>query len=164
MDDLINTWLIFRYLWIHIIAINIWNIIDKINYHKLIKDFFKNTSYNFIFYNIKINQQNLNFITNTIINNNISIVLDCSYNIDCLDLLKSLPPNIGYINTSIEYWENEDTTSKLTSLKQRQDDIKKWYNKTKPPISIILDCGANPGMVSLWAYDCAKKFNINKNE
>ncbi len=86
------------------------------------------------------------------------ILVDCSYNVDTLELLQSLPPRLSYINTSIEYWEH-DGQAVISSLKERQDAIAKWYKDARPPNAILLDCGMNPGLISMWA---AQACTINK--
>ena len=48
--------------------------------------------------------------------------MDLSYNIYSFDIIKILPPNVSYMNTSIEEWE-ENNNSVIESLKFRQDDF-----------------------------------------
>lgn len=135
-------------------------IIDKKPYKNLIEKFFLETNYSYKFIKLLINQKNIIFIKKLILKENIKIVIDCSYNISTFDLLKILPPKVGYLNTSIEDFP-QNSISIIESLKKRQDEIKNWYNKNKPQNPILLDCGMNPGMISLWAIDGAKKFNID---
>lgn len=139
-------------------------IIDRVNYQDLINELFdaKNLIYDDYKHDVKFIQMNIvqsNYLQLSNILRTTTIVMDCSYNIDTLDLIKILPPNVTYINTSTENW-NAVT---LPTLKARQDEISKWYNETKPPNSILLDCGMNPGLVSMWAHDCCQKFNLDKS-
>lgn len=145
-------------------------IIDKLDLSELITNFFRdkellgtNVIDQIKFINVKITKENLTLLKQIIEDNKISIVVDCSFHVDTFDLLKTLPKHVSYINSAIEDWD-EDEISKIKTLKERQDKIKKWYNKTKPENNILLDCGMNPGLVSLWAYDCCEQMNFDQNE
>lgn len=135
-------------------------IIDKKNYYSLAKKIIKKS---FIFVKSKLTKNNLDLVRDLLVKYNINIVMDLSYNIYSFDIIKILPPNVSYMNTSIEEWE-ENNNSVIESLKFRQDEIISWYNETKPPNTIFLDIGMNPGLVNLWAYDCCKKFKINPKD
>ena len=146
-------------------------IIDKVDLSELITNFFSdkeslgtNIMNQIKFINVKITKENLNLITQIIGNNKIDIVIDCSYGICTYDLLKILPKNVSYINTMVNNWEDNNNITSCKSLKERQDKIKKWYNKIKPKNNILLDCGMNPGLISLWAYNCCEKMNFDQNE
>lgn len=135
-------------------------IIDKKNYRKICDEILSQTNFDYEFHHIKITPSNLKEIREQFFTK-VNMVIDCSYNIDTLDLLKNLEPNTCYINTSVEFWEEEDNTSKISSLKERQDEIKKWYKEKKRNLTILLDCGMNPGLISLWAYQAIEKYNID---
>lgn len=188
-------------------------IIDKLDLKIFVDNFFsdkKIVSKNSIdvqFINMKITKQTLAVVKKIIMDNNINIVIDCSYNIDTLDLISSLPPKISFINTSVEDWEEDDIAT-IRTLKNRQDKIKDWYNNGEvhlhqpadsqtrynnranqdfteqtiftedllpdqsnethifsevvgKPNNILLDCGMNPGLISLWAYDCCQKMEFD---
>jgi len=118
------------------------------------------------FHCLKVTPKTLTQFKNLIVANGVSIVLDCSYNIDTLALLQSLPEGVAFINTSVEQWPSDDAEEipVFSTLKKRQVEIQQWYNKTKPNNNILLDCGMNPGLVNLWAWDCARKNNFNFDE
>ena len=145
-------------------------VIDKLDLTDLITKFFKDKSAigsdniaSIKFVNLKLAATNLDVLKEILVSNKINIMVDCSYNVDTLDLIKILPANVAYINTSVEDWEENDI-SIITTLKQRQDEIKEWYHKNKPQNNILLDCGMNPGLISLWAYDCCAKFKFDLND
>jgi homospermidine synthase len=145
-------------------------IIDKLDFGELIQNFFKdkdainpNSIKQIKFINIKITKENLISLREIIQLNKINIIIDCAYNIDTFDLLTTLPSNVAYINTSVEDWE-EDNVAIIKTLKERQDKIKHWYNTKNPSNNILLDCGMNPGLISLWAYECCDKMKLAKND
>lgn len=140
-------------------------IIDKIDYKDLITDFFKEKggTTKISFAHFKVTSNNLNDLIKTIVDHEIKFVIDCAYNIDTYDIVKHLPEYTSYINTSLEIWE-DDTASELLTLKARQERIHNWYNHLKPKKNILLDCGMNPGLISLWAHDCCSYFKIDKNK
>jgi len=95
------------------------------------------------------------------------IVIDLSWNIDCLDMLTWCHDNrVLYANTSVEEWDpyaNIDKKSPLEkSLYYKQMEIRqivsKW-NNSHP--TAVLDHGANPGLISHFTKrgltDIAKK-------
>ena len=95
------------------------------------------------------------------------IVIDLSWNIDCLDMLTWCHDNrVLYANTSVEEWDpyaNIDKKSPLEkSLYYKQMEIRqavsKW-NSSHP--TAVLDHGANPGLISHFTKrgltDIAKK-------
>ena len=138
-------------------------IVDKEPLSDLIEQFFadkdkiysKKTNYEFI--QLKVIDTTVHQISELIQKHNIKIVIDCSYNIDTLELISQLRPGVGFINTSVENWEH----TYVPTLKERQEQISKWYaveNKGANPI--VLDCGMNPGLISLWAYDCFHKHSV----
>jgi homospermidine synthase len=142
-------------------------VIDKMDYGEIITNFFKekealgtNLIKQIKFINIEITKEKLFMIKEIIVDDKINIVVVCTHNINTHDLLKILPKNVSYISTSIDNWKNARTNT----IKECHDKIKKWYNKTKPQNNILLDCGMNPGLVSLWAYDCCEKMNFDQNE
>ncbi|XWV24912.1 homospermidine synthase [Tupanvirus deep ocean] len=146
-------------------------IIDKVDLSEYITKYFKekdsigtNIIKQIKFINLKITKDKLKLIYDIITENEINIIIDCAYNIDTYDLLNILPPNVSYINTSVEEWEENEDIPTVTTIKERHDKIKKWYNKIKPTNNILLDCGMNPGLISLWAYDCCEKMNFDQNE
>lgn len=143
-------------------------IIDKIDLAPLINDFFNNAVNSkhisvIKFAHIEITKANYIELANIMDNYDIDIFIDCSYNVDTLNLLKILSPGVSYINTSTEDW-GEDNIDCHRTLKERQDEINDWYHTVKPKNNILLDCGMNPGLISLWAYDCSVKFNFDRNE
>lgn len=142
-------------------------IIDKIDMCELIINFFKDRDSGSMkkiqqvkFIKLEISKNNLDIFKNIIIRNNVNIVVDCSYNVDTMDLLKILPPTVSYINTSVEDWGEENIQFNRT-LKDRQTEINKWYESFKPQNNILLDCGMNPGLISLWAFDCCSRFKLD---
>ena len=84
-------------------------------------------------------------------------LIDCAWNIDTLDLLRVCAQRgIMYINSSVEEWDPYDNNSHLRpqdyTLYGRQLEIRDFINKElgggKGYPTMVLDHGANPGMVS----------------
>ncbi len=82
------------------------------------------------------------------------IVIDLSWNIDCLDMLSWCHDNkVLYANTSVEEWDPYANIDKKTPLEKslyyKQMEIRqmvsRWTNSTT---TAVLDHGANPGLVS----------------
>ncbi len=95
------------------------------------------------------------------------IVLDVSWNIECLDMLNWCHSNkVLYVNTSVEEWDpyaaihNKSPFKKSLYYKQMEirKMVAKWNNGC---ITAVLDHGANPGLISHFTkkaiYDIAKK-------
>jgi len=141
-------------------------VVDKLDKADVVEKVFANSETTTEFHLLKIAPKTLGQLRNLIEANGVSIVIDCSYNIDTLSLLQSLPEGVAFINTSVEEWPSDDAQEipVFSTLKKRQVEIRKWYNKTKPNNNILLDCGMNPGLVNLWAWDCARKNNFNFDE
>lgn len=82
-------------------------------------------------------------------------IIDCAWNIDTIDLLKvCVEQGIMYINSSFEEWNPYDPTVHVKTqdytLYDRQMDLRDWINSidSNNLPTMILDHGANPGMVS----------------
>ncbi len=82
------------------------------------------------------------------------LIIDLSWNIDCLDLLTWCHNNkVLYVNTSVEEWDPyaaiHDKSPFEKSLYYKQmairEMVSKWNNDS---ITAVLDHGANPGLIS----------------
>jgi len=135
-------------------------IVDQRDFSNLTDQFFNDHKFfskqDVRFIKFEISPDTMSEFTSMMKTYEIEFVIDCSYNISTLDLLKALPPKVSFINTSVEEWPAEGGVPNLTTLKSRQEQIRKWYHHTKPNNSILLDCGMNPGLISMWAYDCCR--------
>ncbi len=82
------------------------------------------------------------------------LIIDLSWNIDCLDLLGWCHDNnVLYINTSVEEWDPYAELHKKTpfqkSLHYRQMEIRRMVSAwAKGSATAVLDHGANPGLIS----------------
>lgn len=125
-------------------------VIDMINVKDRIK---KYIDMGIIFKNVKITEDNYESTLSKYTKGD--FIIDCAWNIDTLALLKICVKNdIMYINSSIEEWDPYDPFVHIKTqdytLYDRQMELRDWINNldisTVP--TIILDHGANPGMVS----------------
>ena len=95
------------------------------------------------------------------------LVLDLSWNIDCLEMLSWCHSNkVLYVNTSVEEWDpyaaihQKSPFQKSLYFKQMEirSMVAKWRNES---ITAVVDHGANPGLISHFAkkglIDIAKK-------
>lgn len=96
------------------------------------------------------------------------MVVDLAWNIDAIEIIQWCHDNgVRYINTSVEVWDPyagaENKTPQERTLYHRHMNIRAMKNswKEKGP-TIIIEHGANPGMVSHFAKkalsDIAKKY------
>ena len=81
------------------------------------------------------------------------IIIDLSWNIDCIDMLNWCHDNkVMYVNTSVEEWDPYANIDKKTllekSLYYKQMEIRKLISKWNGATTAVLDHGANPGLVS----------------
>lgn len=140
-------------------------VVDKLDHSAVVKEIFDtNSNIEYEFHQLKITPSTLGDLSSLLTENECCLLIDSSYNIDTLDLLKSLPKGVAFINSSVEEWPLEDETPVYSTLKSRQDQIKEWYVEFRPKNNILLDCGMNPGLVNLWAWDCARKNNFDFNK
>ena len=95
------------------------------------------------------------------------LVIDLSWNIDCLDMLSWCHDNnVLYVNTSVEEWDPYANIDKKTpfqkSLYYKQMEIRNLASKWNDgSTTAVLDHGANPGLISHFVKralaDIAKK-------
>lgn len=99
------------------------------------------------------------------------IIVDLSWNIDCLDMLSWCHDNkVLYVNTSVEEWDPYANIDKKTpfekSLYYKQMEIRKLISKWSLATTAVLDHGANPGLISHFTkkgiMDLAKRV-VRKN-
>jgi len=141
-------------------------VIDKEDLSDVCNKIFANSETTVEFHILKVTEKTISQFINLIVANGVCIVVDCSYNVDTLDVIKFLPEGVALLTTSVEEWSSDDILELpvYSTLKKRQVEIQEWYNKTKPNKNVLLDCGMNPGLVNLWAWECARKNNFNFNE
>jgi len=110
-------------------------VVDKLDKADVVEKVFANSETTTEFHLLKIAPKTLGQLRNLIEANGVSIVIDCSYNIDTLSLLQSLPEGVAFINTSVEEWPSDDAQEipVFSTLKKRQVEIRKMVqqNKTK---------------------------------
>ncbi|MFA7002280.1 MAG: saccharopine dehydrogenase NADP-binding domain-containing protein, partial [Candidatus Omnitrophota bacterium] len=82
------------------------------------------------------------------------LILDLSWNINCLDMLTWCHDNqVLYVNTSVEEWDPYANIEKATAFEKslyfKQMEIRKTTARwDKGSVTAVLDHGANPGLIS----------------
>ena len=81
------------------------------------------------------------------------IVIDLAWNIGCTDIITWCHDNkVLYVNTSVEEWDPyaniHEKTPYQKSLYCRQMELRKLMAKWNSDVTIVLDHGANPGLIS----------------
>lgn len=83
------------------------------------------------------------------------IIIDCSYCIATIDILKLCQDKgAGYINSSIEDWDDDSAEDSLEfTMKRRVEELKQQHNNYKKKglnYNAVVSMGCNPGNVSIW--------------
>lgn len=82
------------------------------------------------------------------------LIIDLSWNIDCLDMLSWCHENqVMYVNTSVEEWDPYANIEKASAFQKslyfKQMEIRKMIARwDKGSATAVLDHGANPGLIS----------------
>jgi homospermidine synthase len=103
----------------------------------------------------KVTRQNMATLLGKYVGNG-DLLIDVAWNIDCGDIIQWCHDNgVMYVNTSVEEWdpyldaESQPPTERTLYHRHRlvRDQISRW--KRNGP-SIVVEHGANPGLVSHW--------------
>jgi len=95
-------------------------IVDQRDFSNLTDQFFNDHKFfskqDVRFIKFEISPDTMSEFTSMMKTYEIEFVIDCSYNISTLDLLKALPPKVSFINTSVEEWPAEGGSSKSNNI------------------------------------------------
>jgi homospermidine synthase len=103
----------------------------------------------------KVTQQNLPTLLGKYVGNG-DLLIDLAWNIDCGDIIQWCHDNgVMYINTSVEEWnpylDAENQPPNTRTLYHRHREVRKQVSSWKKGgPTIVVEHGANPGLVSHW--------------